>query len=267
VIPLRDENPTVHKPVITLLIIGACLVVYFLVQPAGQGSVLSKTSDAQVKELRFDLRHAAIPDEVTSGRPLTDAQVEHDYGNGTGAAASVLCDAPLSQTSPCAPRKNVYLAILYSMFLHGSLLHIGGNMLFLWVFGNNIEDRMGKFGFLAFYLVGGLVAALAHIFVQPNSTVPVVGASGAIAAVMGAYLVLFPDAPIRTIIIFYLILFRDISAKWLLAFWFVSQFFINPNEGVAWVAHVGGFVFGALVALVLRRRLAPPLPRRAAWDF
>jgi membrane associated rhomboid family serine protease len=126
---------------------------------------------------------------------------------------------------------------------------------------------MGKLGFIAFYLVGGLVAALAHIFVQPDSTVPVVGASGAIAAVMGAYLVLFPDAPIRTIIIFYLILFRDISAKWLLAFWFVSQFFINPNEGVAWVAHVGGFVFGALVALLFRNRLVPPRRVRPVWEY
>jgi membrane associated rhomboid family serine protease len=109
------------------------------------------------------------------------------------------------------------------MFLHASILHIGGNMLFLWIFGNNVEDRVGH--------------------------------------------VLFPDAPIRTIIIFYLILFRDISAKWLLAFWFVSQFFVNPNEGVAWVAHVGGFIFGALVALLLRRRLPPPVPRRAAWEY
>jgi membrane associated rhomboid family serine protease len=153
------------------------------------------------------------------------------------------------------------------MFMHGSILHIAGNMLFLWVFGNNIEDRMGKVAFVLFYLAGGLAAALAHIFVQPDSTVPVVGASGAIAAVMGAYLVLFPDAPIRTIIIFYFILFRDISAKWLLGFWFVSQFFVNPNEGVAWVAHVGGFVFGALVALLFRRRLLASHAPPPVWGY
>src|SRR5207253_8078046 len=134
--------------------------------------------------------------------------------------------------------------ILYSMFLHGSLLHIAGNMLFLWIFGNNIEDKMGPVWYLVFYLAGGLVAAAAHIIVQPTSTVPVVGASGAIAAVMGAYLVLFPNAPIRTVFIFFIFFLRDIRAKWLLIFWFISQFFISPGEGVAWVAHVGGFIFG-----------------------
>ncbi len=143
------------------------------------------------------------------------------------------------------------------MFLHGSLLHIAGNMLFLWIFGNNIEDRMGIGGYIGFYLLAGLVASAAHILVQPDSTVPVVGASGAIAGVMGAYLVLFPNVKIRSLIIVFIILFRDISAKWLLGIWFVTQFFTSPNAGVAWVAHVGGFAFGALVALMLRDRLRP----------
>jgi membrane associated rhomboid family serine protease len=125
-------------------------------------------------------------------------------------------------------------------------------MLFLWVFGNNIEDRLGKVGFAIFYLVGGLVATAAHVVVDPSSTVPVVGASGAIAAVMGAYLVWYPDAPVRTVVIFFLITIMDIRAKWLLGFWFVLQFFTNPNDGVAWMAHVGGFAFGVLVALALR---------------
>ena len=105
------------------------------------------------------------------------------------------------------------------------------------------------------------MASAAHILVQPNSTIPVVGASGAIAGVMGAYLVLFPNVRIRTLFLFLLILIRDIQAKWLLGFWFVLQFFTNPSAGVAWVAHVGGFAFGALVALFLRGRLQPR-PRR-----
>jgi membrane associated rhomboid family serine protease len=147
------------------------------------------------------------------------------------------------------------------MFLHGGWLHLGGNMLFLWVFGNNIEDRMGSGPYLGFYLLAGLAAAAAHIAVQPDSTVPVVGASGAVAGVMGAYLVLFPNVRIRSLFFFFFILFRDVPAKWLLGFWFVSQFFINPADGVAWVAHVGGFAFGALVALVLRDRLRPQRER------
>lgn len=261
-IPIRDENPTVHKPLVTLLLIGACLAIYFFVQPVGQGALVQRSDRGAGEDIEFNVRNAAIPCEVTEGRPLTVDELRDTFNDGDDTAC---VDDP---TSPeFDPDKNVYLAILYSMFLHGGLLHIAGNMLFLWVFGNNIEDRMGKVPYLLFYLAGGLAAALAHIFVQPQSTVPVVGASGAIAAVMGAYLVLFPDAPIRTVIIFYLILFRDISAKWLLGFWFVSQFFINPNSGVAWVAHVGGFVFGAIVALLFRRQLVPPRRAGAVWEY
>jgi membrane associated rhomboid family serine protease len=131
-------------------------------------------------------------------------------------------------------------------------------MLFLWVLGNNVEDRFGKVTYLLFYLVAGVVATLAHIAVQPSSVVPVVGASGAIAGVMGAYLVLFPRAPINSLIIVPpIILFRRIGARWVLGFWFLSQFFLSPGSGVAWVAHVGGFVFGALVGLLWRSRSQP----------
>ena len=152
--------------------------------------------------------------------------------------------------------------MLVSMFLHADLLHIGSNMLFLWVFGNNIEDRLGALRYLAFYAAGGVFATLGHVLVQPASTVPVIGASGAVAAVMGAYLVWFPDAPVRTLIIFYLVLFRDIRARWLLIAWFVLQFFTGADSGVAWVAHVAGFVFGAAVAMLVR---ASDTARSAVW--
>jgi rhomboid family protein len=145
-------------------------------------------------------------------------------------------------------------------------LHLAGNMLFLWVFGNNIEDRMRPLGYLLFYLAGGVVATLAHVVLEPHSTVPMVGASGAIAAVMGAYLVLFPNAPILSVIpIFFIGVLQEIPAKWLLGLWFVTQFLISPNSGVAWAAHVGGFVFGVLVTLPLRERLRPPR-RHPVWE-
>jgi membrane associated rhomboid family serine protease len=164
-----------------------------------------------------------------------------------------------SSASEVFPNKNVLLAIVVSMFLHGSLLHIGGNMLFLWIFGNNIEDRMGRLWYLFFYLIGGLAAAGAHIATQSTSTVPVIGASGAIAAVMGAYLVLFPNTPIVTLFFLgFFVFWRDIAAKWLLLFWLVTQFFISPGQGIAWVAHIGGFAFGVVVAYALRSRLRPP---------
>jgi membrane associated rhomboid family serine protease len=254
VIPIRDENPTAHPPVLTIALIIINVFVYFFVQPhAKQGLVTS-----QADEARFTYEYAAIPEEVKQGHPLTCEDLNSDAGPPD-------CSPGAPPDAQPFPHKNVYLALLYSMFLHGSLLHIGGNMLFLWVFGNNIEDRMGKVGYLVFYLIGGLVSALAHIFVDTSSTIPIIGASGAIAAVMGAYLVLFPNAPVRTLFIYFIILFRDIPAKWLLIFWFVSQFFISPGSGVAWVAHVGGFVFGVIVAGLLRSRLRPP--PELAWRY
>ena len=246
-IPLRDENPTRTTPVLTLVLIAACVGIYFLVQPTGQAELRQSNSD-----LRFTLENAAIPCEVVKGRPLTIEEVEETFGAGDQTACD---DTP--EGGSLFPDKSVWLSVLYSMFLHGGLLHLGGNMLYLWVFGNNIEDTMGKVPFIVFYLLSGLAATLAHIAVQPDSTIPVVGASGAIAGVMGAYLVLFPRAPIHTLIIFFLIMFREIEARWLLGFWFLLQFFTNPNEGVAWMAHVGGFVFGVVGGLLFRARRRP----------
>jgi len=250
-IPLKDYNPTSHFPIVTVILIVASAYVYFLVQRPFEGDQ---------RQLEFNLSYAAIPCELVQGEPLSLVELEDTFGRANDSEA---CAPAGTDDSPVGfPDKQVYLATLYSMFLHGSLLHIGGNMLFLWVFGNNIEDRMGIPAYIAFYLAAGLAATAAHVLVQPNSTIPVVGASGAIAGVMGAYLVLFPNVRIRSLIILiFLVFFRDIAAKWLLGFWFVSQFFTNPNGGVAWVAHVGGFAFGALVALLLRDRLRPaPTP-------
>jgi membrane associated rhomboid family serine protease len=245
VIPLKDYNPTRRFPVITLLLIVINVGVYFFVQ---------RPFDENTSQARFSYEVAAIPCEVVQGRPLTETEIVQTLQGDDDTA----CESdPAPGDEEVFPNKSVWLALLYSMFLHGSLLHIGGNMLFLWIFGNNIEDRMGIAGYIGFYLLSGLVASAAHVLVQPDSTIPVVGASGAIAGVMGAYLVLFPNVKIRSLIIFFIILFRDIPAKWLLGVWFVTQFFTNPNAGVAWVAHVGGFAFGALVALMLRDRLRP----------
>jgi len=240
VLPLRDENPTRTTPVVTWVIVAVCVVVFLAWQP---GPFSSTTEDVD-----FSLRRAAIPCELITGEPLSVDEVVATFRLGDQNA----CDVGSEASPPYDPGKNVWLAVLVSMFLHGGIMHIAGNMLFLWVFGNNIEDRLGRVGFALFYLAGGIVATAAHVLVDPTSTVPVVGASGAIAAVMGAYLVWFPNAPVRTVVIFLLITVMDIRAKWLLGFWFVLQFFTSPNAGVAWVAHVGGFVFGLLVALALR---------------
>jgi membrane associated rhomboid family serine protease len=242
-IPLYDRNPTRTTPIVTVILIAACIAVYFLIQPHTQ----------QVDDAEFTYGHAAIPCELVQGHQVTEREV-----------VSGDCDEG-SESAPIFPGKNIYLAILYSMFLHGSLLHLGGNMLFLWVFGNNIEDTAGKPLYVLFYLAAGLVATLAQVALDPSSTVPMIGASGAIAGVMGAYLVLFPDVRIHSLIFLgFFIFFRDISAKWLLAIWFVTQFFTGPNSGVAWMAHVGGFVFGVAAGLVWKNTRARPGPASAA---
>jgi membrane associated rhomboid family serine protease len=161
-------------------------------------------------------------------------------------------------------------SVISSMFLHGDPYHIGFNMLYLWIFGNNIEDRLGHVGFLVFYLAGGIVAAAAQVATAPGSTVPVIGASGAIAAILGAYLVLFPGARVLTLVYFgvFFQLIR-LPAIALLGFWFVMQVIdsavslgaSNTNGGVALFAHIGGFVAGVLVGLLVRGIGAGGRPR------
>jgi membrane associated rhomboid family serine protease len=252
-LPLRDDNPTRRFPFVTVALIVANVVVYLLLQqPAATG--------AAAGDVRFVYEYAAIPCEVVTGDPLDADEISRTLQFGEDEA----CVGESQTNVPeLFPDKRVRVAVLVSMFLHGSLLHLAGNMLFLWIFGNNVEDRLGPVRYLAFYALAGVVATLVHIAFQPGSTVPLVGASGAIAGVMGAYLVWFPRARILTLVTFFLV---EIPAIWVLGFWFVSQFFINPLSGVASMAHVGGFVFGVLGGLVMRPRrpqqpgLWPPGP-------
>jgi membrane associated rhomboid family serine protease len=247
-LPLRDDNPVARPPILTWLIIGACVVAYFVWQP----SPLEETPD----DTRFYLENAAIPCELVEARPLDFTEAVATFDRGDAEA----CDIDRGQTPPAVPDKNVWLAVVTSMFLHGSLIHIGGNMLFLWIFGNNVEEALGKLAFSAFYLVGGVVATLSHVVLNLSSTVPLVGASGAIAAVMGAYLVLFPHARVYTAVFLIFITVVELRAMWVLGFWFVLQFFTDPNQGVAWAAHVGGFVFGVIVGLLMRAGGWRPTP-------
>jgi membrane associated rhomboid family serine protease len=257
VLPLRDENPTERRPIVTLAIIVACIGVYVLWQPTPTAS----TSE----DIVFAAEHAAIPCEVVQGRPLTLDELRATYEAGRDDA----CQVGSPDSPPGFPHKSVWLAVLVSMFLHGGIAHLAGNLLFLWIFGNNVEDRLGRVRYVLFYVVGGVVATLTHVLLDVHSTVPMIGASGAIAAVMGAYLVWFPDAPVRTLVFVFLVRIR---AKWVLTFWFLLQFLTSPNSGVAWAAHVGGFVFGVLVGLVVRasgwaqRAMWRGTPPRGPWD-
>ncbi|MBV8951687.1 MAG: rhomboid family intramembrane serine protease [Actinobacteria bacterium] len=244
VIPLRDDNPTSRFPVLTVLLIAANIFIFAFVQPH---------SDTALN--RFDYEYAAIPCELVQGKPASVVEIN----NG-------VCNSRLA-TPPAFPHKNVYLAVLVSMFLHGSWLHVLGNMLFLWIFGNNVEDRFGTFWFALFYLFAGILAATGHIIVNHNSLAPFIGASGAIAGVMGVYFVFWPAARILTILF---IVPLYLPAWFVLGFWVLLQFFTDPNSGVAWVAHVTGFATGIVVALLVRPLFPPrarPMPGPAGTRY
>jgi membrane associated rhomboid family serine protease len=224
VIPLYDRNPTRRFPIVTVSLIAACFVVFLYELSLTMGG-----GDAALEG--FFGTWGAVPSKIT---------------------ASIGAGNYVSQAT---------LGIVSSIFLHGGWLHILGNMLYLWIFGNNVEDRLGRVGFLLFYLVGGIVAALTQVAIDPGSTQPLVGASGAIAAALGAYIVLFPGARILSLVFlgfFYQLL--NVPALIILGFWFVLQLISGfgslggdtASGGVAFFAHIGGFAFGMVVGVLIR---------------
>jgi membrane associated rhomboid family serine protease len=225
VIPLYDRNPTRRFPIVTVSLIAVCFVVFLYELSITMGG----GGDAALE--RFFGTWGAVPSKITASI---------DAGNYVSQAT---------------------LGIITSIFLHGGWLHILGNMLYLWIFGNNVEDRLGRVGFLLFYLVGGVVAALTQVAIDPASTQPLVGASGAIAAALGAYIVLFPGARILSLVFlgfFYQLL--NVPALVILGFWFVLQLISGfgslggdtASGGVAFFAHIGGFAFGMVVGALIR---------------
>ena len=234
-IPIRDANPTQRMAWVTLGLIALNVVAFVVWQ-----QLPVTGADPSRAQLKVIVCHGAIPFEVSHLQPLPDV-------------------------AQACGGKSVVLSIFTSMFLHANLLHIGGNMLFLWVFGNNVEDRMGRPVFLLFYLAAGVVAALAQVVISPDSQVPLIGASGAIAGTLGAYIVLYPRARVLTAVIFFFITLVEIPAVVVLGLWFVLQAFSGIGQlgtdvsgGVAFFAHIGGFVFGALIALLYRSRRPEP---------
>ena len=223
-IPLRDRNPTRSTPVVTFGLIAACFIVF-----AVELWISFDGGDRALE--RFLDQWGAVPSKIS---------------------------AAIDQGNYLAPP---LLGILTSMFLHGGWLHILGNMLFLWIFGNNVEDRLGRIPFLVFYVLGGLAAGLSQVWIAPDSTAPLVGASGAIAAVLGVYFVLWPGARITSLVFlgfFYQL--AEVPALIVLGYWFVLQLLsgvtslgaATAESGVAFFAHIGGFGVGMAVGLVVR---------------
>lgn len=270
-IPFADANPIRRVPWVTLLISALCIVVYFAVQPTGApelhwDGIIEGRAEG---DLRFAVDNAAIPCELTQGRPLTENEFQETFRERPHDFSACSDEGGPAHS----PDKNVWLALVATMFLHGSIPHLFGNLVFLWVFGNNLETHKGWWRYILLYLVGGAAATFAHVGLYPSSTVPIVGASGAIAAVMGAYFVLWPNVRIKSIIPIGLVFLRKVQALWLLVVWLATNLLlVGAASGVAWAAHLGGFAFGALVGLWWRyqdgRRnpatTAPPPPELSA---
>lgn len=250
-LPLFDENPAARRPYVTWLLIALSLAAYTVPAMAAdrfEHNLAFEVAGSEYElpgDLRFTLERAAVPCEIIQQRPLSTEEIRNTYFE-TGDPLS--CDSDGDGTA-LFDGKHVLIAIVTSMFLHGGLFHLGLNMLFLWVFGNNVEDRLGHVGFALFYLCSGIVATVAYVVSQTDGTVAILGASGAVAGVMGSYSIWYPDAPIRTLIFLILV---DIRARWFLGGWFAIQFFTWTGPG-AWIAHVSGFVFGVIAGRIVRK--------------
>jgi hypothetical protein len=219
-IPLRDRNPSGSFPAVTIAIIAACTAVFVYELSLGRGV------------LGFIAEFALVPGQISYG--VQSGEI------GIGSLAS---------------------PFLTSMFLHGGWLHLIGNMWFLWIFGDNVEDTLGSFRFLLFYVIAGVAAGVTHYALQPTSPIPTVGASGAIAGVLGGYLVLFPGARVVTLVpIGFFLQLMELPAALMIGLWFLVQLLSGAlslgigGGGVAWWAHVGGFLAGLLLVRILTPR-------------
>ncbi len=228
--PLYDDNPTEIFPIVTLALIGLSVGVWVLIQGGG---FTPELLDGSICSL------GVIPAEVT-----------RSFGDGS---------IRLTGTGPCVFGGLAWGALPTSVFLHGSWVHLISNMWFLWIFGNNVEDAMGHLRFAVFYVLTGVIAALGHVAIEPASSLPLVGASGAISAIMGAYLVLYPRARVATLFVF-IIVFRIIRlpAFVMLGMWFAYQLLaslltpVGVGGGVAFAAHITGFLAGLGLILIFR---------------
>ena len=259
-LPLRDDTPTRTVPWLTLGLILVNVVVFLSLQPAvfqGGGTDRSDLDRSQeTATIRYELQWGVVPCELSHGKPLSEG---------------IRCSGERTPVAP-ADGKVVFLSLLTYMFIHGSLLHLAGNMLFLWVFGAAVEDRLGPVPFGLLYLATGVVAVLGEAAFHWHDAVPVLGASGAVAGLMGAYLVFRPRGRILSLVLWTVVY---VPAWVLLVLFFVTQFLTPDSDGVAWEAHAVGMAAGFLLALGLARIFpdplapvaAPPAPSVAAWTF
>ena len=223
-IPISDINPARNTPVISRIFMFACVAVYLLIQPNNQFELFN-----------FFYQYSAIPCELINFSPISELQF---YENNCFSV----------QSESIFPDKNLLLSIIYANFFHANFIHILGNLWSFWIFGNNVEDKLGKLRYTIFLLFIGIISISFHTFLNQDSLIPIVGASGIVSGLMGAYVFMFPNARLLVLVPFGFIFPTTIKAKFFMFFWFISQIFISISEqNISWEAHVGGFIFGYLL--------------------
>ena len=257
VFPLRDNIPTDRFPVVTILLIALNCIAYLFLQPKSgidiSGGSLNQADLVHYGFIPYEFTHWGSHCELVN-------------------SGQVACEGMRGVSGHASHQIATWLTPFTAMFTHAGLLHLGGNMLFLWIFGNNVEDSMGPVRFVVFYLVGGLAATALQLVVGANSTTPNLGASGAIAGVLGGYIVMYPRARVVTVVfIIFLFTILELPATFFLGFWFLQQLAFGALQsantvadgGVAYWAHVGGFAAGLLLIKLFatRRSSAAEQPR------
>jgi membrane associated rhomboid family serine protease len=280
VIPLKDNLPTSRFPILTVALIVINVAVFAWQTQFPDDPELSRaglTSGIDQSAVEF----GAVPYRITH-------PADSECGLWTGSGATeIVCEGQEGEVAPGSGKVDAaglqpldqavwWLTLLVSMFMHGGILHLAGNMLFLWIFGNNIEDSMGRGRFLLFYLLAGLIAVYAQALIDPQSTVPTIGASGAVAGVLGGYALLHPRARVLTfVILIFFVTLIEVPAMILLGIWFLLQFLpavgqtaitdLAGGDSVAYVAHVGGFVFGLAAIKLFANRYRAGLTPSAGY--
>ena len=230
-IPISDINPAKNSPVISRVFMFITIGVFLLVQPKNQ-----------IDLINFFYQYSAIPCELVTFSPLSESQF---YSN----------DCLNNTKAPIFQNKNLVLSIVFANFFHANFIHILGNLWSFWIFGNNVEDKLGKVRFTIFIIFIGFLSIAVHIYLNQNSLTPIVGASGIVSGLMGAYVYMFPNARLLVLVPFGFLFPTTIKAKFFMIFWFLSQILISiTDQNISWEAHVGGFVFGYLLLRIINNK-------------
>ncbi len=230
-IPISDINPARNVPVVSRIFIVISSLTFLFLQPKNN-----------IDLLNYFYKYAAIPCELINNLPISANQF---YNNNCSLEPDIVI----------FPDKNILLSIIVSLFLHANFLHILGNLWSFWIFGNNVEDKLGKIRFILFLIVSGVISIVGHSLLNFGNLNPIVGASGIVSALMGAYLYLFPNAKLLVLVPFGVFFPTTIKAKYFMIFWLISQFIIAiQSNNISWEAHISGFLFGYLLLKVSKFR-------------